>query len=244
MEDFNADRITFTIDVFSPDTLPMERMTKYLAQLAKILGNTEHIHFDSVKKGSAQLVSRCDQQAIPKLSSRLRSFKEFPDALKAFDQINNLLQEDAAVGGLSFRDDKVIVFPGRNLTEITVHKLPTETCFIRGELINIGGKDATVPLRILEQGTGRTISGNTINKDIAKGLAHHLFGMVEVVGIGRWQEDKRGDWNLSEFRVNAFTALKTKSISEVFKPLRKMEPNTDAPSSDPQEILRTLRGDD
>jgi hypothetical protein len=40
----------FRIAGYTPETIPMERLAKYLAELAKLLGNEKDVHFLKIKK--------------------------------------------------------------------------------------------------------------------------------------------------------------------------------------------------
>ena len=48
----------FKNDVFTPETLPMERLAEYMLQFAKLLGEPERVHFVDVEAGSAVLRAR------------------------------------------------------------------------------------------------------------------------------------------------------------------------------------------
>ena len=61
----------FKIDVFTPDTLPMERLAEYMLQFAMLLGETERVHFVDVSRGSAVLRARVEDVAVPKVERRL-----------------------------------------------------------------------------------------------------------------------------------------------------------------------------
>jgi len=37
--------LEFVIDAYSPETLPMSRLAEYMAQLATLLGEKDHVHF-------------------------------------------------------------------------------------------------------------------------------------------------------------------------------------------------------
>ena len=54
--------ITFRIDVFSPETLPMGRLAEYLAHLSTLYGQKEKVHFKGIEKGSKK--SRRSHRAL------------------------------------------------------------------------------------------------------------------------------------------------------------------------------------
>lgn len=108
----------FKIDVFTPETIPMERLAQYMLQFAKLLGEPERVHFVDVESGSAVLRARVEDVAIPKVERRITDASRGQGdvvALKALQSLDDMLAEDNAVGQLC--DDvgaEIIAFPGRN----------------------------------------------------------------------------------------------------------------------------------
>ena len=108
--------ITFRIDVFKPETLPMARLAEYLAHLSSLYGNKEKVHFKGVESGSALLKAKVEDEAYPKVMNRINSLdngEELREVQKAYEQIDELLCQDNAVGEIRV-GAKVIPFPGRN----------------------------------------------------------------------------------------------------------------------------------
>jgi hypothetical protein len=107
----------FRIDVFTPETLPMERLAEYMARFAKLLGEEERVHFVSLEPGSAVLVARAEAQAAPKVEHRLIELSRGrgdPDTQKAFQELDDMLLADNAVGQLlDSSGAEIIAFPGR-----------------------------------------------------------------------------------------------------------------------------------
>jgi len=48
--------LEFVIDAYSPETLPMSRLAEYMAQLATLLGEKDHVHFVELAAGCARLI--------------------------------------------------------------------------------------------------------------------------------------------------------------------------------------------
>ena len=46
----------FTIDAYSPETLPMSRLAEYMAEVARLLGKVDQVHFVRLEPGSTVLV--------------------------------------------------------------------------------------------------------------------------------------------------------------------------------------------
>ena len=71
----NPVEYVFSIDAFTPDTLPMARFAEYLVALAKMLGHAHHTHFVKLDKGSVMLVHKVDAVDAPKVEARLNNIR-------------------------------------------------------------------------------------------------------------------------------------------------------------------------
>ncbi len=111
----------FSIDVFTPDTLPMGRLAEYMVDLARLLGEREYVHFVRLEGGSAVLVEKIDWEAAPKVEQRVRLSDDPmapPDVQSACRALNERLADDNAVAELSVSTgDRVVRFPGRERVE-------------------------------------------------------------------------------------------------------------------------------
>ena len=77
----------------------MARLAAYIAELAKLLGETEHVHFDALEESSIRAVVRIDEPAAPKIRERLAGVRagDAPeDAMRAAAKLNRMLAEDNA----------------------------------------------------------------------------------------------------------------------------------------------------
>ena len=54
----NAREYRFRIDGCTPDTLSMERLAEYMADLSQVFGEPESVHFVRLEGGSAILVQK------------------------------------------------------------------------------------------------------------------------------------------------------------------------------------------
>ena len=119
------------IDVFSVDSLPMGRLAEYMAELARLLGEQEHVHFSHLENGSAVLVSNIDELALPKVAERVQKVREGrapKEAMQAFRTLDGLLAKDNAVAVLIPPDcTNVIEFPGRTRPKPVRGKLTPES---------------------------------------------------------------------------------------------------------------------
>ncbi|MEQ1488826.1 MAG: hypothetical protein ABL920_10040 [Methylotenera sp.] len=233
----------FRIDAWKPETLPMARLAEYLAKLAVLFGNKEHVHFSKVRKGSAIPEIYVDEHAIPKVNARLRlvGAVEAPDDIgQANREINRMLRSDNAIATLKFKGGaKILEFPGRKTPlaeEAIVHQLGE----LDGVVIRVGGKDKSVPLHL--QGENGVYYTCNTTRDIARQLATYLFGQtVRVAGRGKWRRTQDGLWELEDFDVKSFELLDDANLEDVLADMRKVEDSDWNLQDNPQRKLKTLR---
>lgn len=213
----------FTIDAYSPATMPMARLAEYMAELARMLGEPAAVHFERLEPGSTVVVHRVEREAVPKVRERTTAVRRRegpPEALKAYRAVNKLLREDNAVGALQEKKGVIIRFPGREETE---EKYPTirQQGTIDGIVVSVGGADQTVHVRLLVEGV--PIAGcYTNSRQLGKELASRFDENVRLIGIGNWSRDTEGNWTLEKFRIDAFEPLKAVTLSEALAELQKL----------------------
>lgn len=221
----------------------MARLAEYLASLSKVFGNQEYVHFSKVRKGSAILESMVAREAAPKVETRLRlvSSPDCPeDAKRQVNHINDMLREDCASAVLKKKGGaEIIFFPGCKMPlaeEAIVH----EAGELIGTVIKVGGKDETVPL--LLQDTDGTTYPCTTTRDLARELAHHLFGdQVRVLGTGKWRRTQDRVWKLDEFKLKSWEQLHQTQLVDDIAVLRSIKGSQWNTFDDPHAELKKLR---
>ncbi|MFY9260658.1 MAG: hypothetical protein WAO71_09145 [Gallionella sp.] len=235
----------FRIDAWKPETLPMERLAKYLAKLSTLFGHKEHVHFLKVRKGSAIPEIAVEHEAAPKVAARLRLVGT-PDTIPELEQasleVNRMLREDNASATLSIKHgENILTFPGRKIPfaeKVTVY----EQGDLEGIIIRVGGKDDPTPVWI--EGESKAIYKCETTREIARQLAAHIFNRpVRVTGSGKWCRTAERKWELLEFKIKSFEPLKDTSLTDTVNALRQIEGNLWNEMTDPQAELRKLRGD-
>src|SRR6267143_886558 len=91
----------FWIDAYSPKTIPMKRLGDYMAQLGRLLGNEDNVHFRKLVGGSTAVRYGVKREAIPKIEERLEQIKHNEaanDVLSACNEMNEMLRLDSAIG--------------------------------------------------------------------------------------------------------------------------------------------------
>src|SRR5207302_7431798 len=89
------------IDAYSPTTIPMKRLGDYMAQLGRLLGNEDNVHFRKLVGGSTAVRYGVKREALPKIEERLAQLKHNEannDVLSARNEMNEMLRLDSAVG--------------------------------------------------------------------------------------------------------------------------------------------------
>jgi hypothetical protein len=235
----------FRIDVFTPETLPMERLAEYMARFAKLLGEEERVHFVSLEPGSAVLVARAETQAEPKVERRLielRQGRGDPDARKAFVELDNMLSADNAVGQLlDSSGGEIIAFPGRTRPKPLEFGPFREDAVLEGVVIRVGGKDESVPVWVKD---GVSIHKCTASVTLSKQLSQHYRGsVVRVKGSGRWIREANGAWRMLTFDIKDFEVLDETPLAKVVRHLQSVE-GADWGHDPAEELMKLRTGED
>jgi len=209
---------------YTPNTLPMNRLASYMAELSVMLGEFSFVHFHRLLPGCVSLVQRIDVAVAPKIKERATAIKHGEGSYEekeAYRKINKMLLEDKGTGVLEEKSGAVIL----NFPEIEYEKLKLPSVQqqgeIEGELINIGGSLEIVPLQLSVE--GRRISGFRAKRDVAKELSKHLFEQVRLSGSGRWERGIDEEWSLTDFFVDRFDLLEQSTLSQTIIALRGLK---------------------
>ncbi|MDF2600222.1 MAG: hypothetical protein K0Q54_3045 [Methylobacterium brachiatum] len=239
-------------DSWSPGTLPMQRLGEYLIELAALYGEQANVHFKRIRKGSAVLVSRIDEPAVPKVLDRLAAVSRLDapkDIRRAFETIDRMLAADNARATVKVvtpalnwaASTSMIVFPGRGRSEAVDFGAVRRAGFLDGELIRIGGKDETVHLQLQD---GDIFHTNIVtNRDLGRQLGHLLFGpTIRLWGTGSWRRGDDGLWTVVSFRVSRFEKLKDfDDLTKVVEELRNIRGSAWHLETDPVATLLAAR---
>lgn len=218
----DTELLSFKIDAWTPETIPMARLAEYMRAVATLYGEHSDVHFKTLKRGSAVIVSSVRRESFPKVIVRLQQAKGAapPEEIgKAYDTIDHMLRRDNAIGVVSRKGGKVIDFPGRRAPEPEVITLSQPTS-VDGVVVRIGGVDDTIPL-VLQDAEGVTYHCNIRGRDRAREFAKYLYGApIRVSGSGRWTRTTEGKWELENLNVTDFEELDTRPLGEVVGELR------------------------
>jgi hypothetical protein len=235
-----AEEFRLKIEAYTPDTMPMERLAEYLAELAKMLGESTSVHFVRLDHGSTSVVHRIQREAVPKVRARTAALRRGVgprDSVRAYRKINRMLRDDngSAVWKRTENDADVIVFPGKDDAQEAVTGI-SQRGSIDGEIVRVGGLQNVVPIMLKCE--HEDMSGCWANRTIAKALARVLFEPVRLFGTGRWNRDDEGRWKLDIFRVESFTALRNVSLATALNELRSIPADWDDSAFNEVSALR------
>ena len=231
----------FTIDAFTPDSLPMARLAEYLAQLARLLGETQSVHLVRIERGSTVLVHEIDEDAVPSVQRRVeavRAGRGSRSAYEAFRRLNSYLAEDDARARLEMNgsDTDVLVLPPSAGSQTDVPAV-RQTASVSGVVVRVGGIGKRVPVLLASH--GKQTAGCYADRTTAKKLARHLFEPVRLFGEGQWSRGRDDTWDVDRFSIERFEPLDDATLSEVLDSLRRVAATW---SDDLYLDLEALRG--
>ncbi|MEJ5367883.1 MAG: hypothetical protein WHT08_06160 [Bryobacteraceae bacterium] len=242
METANLSMYTLYLDAFTPSTIPMARLSEYMAAFAALLGYKEHVHFERLAEGSTAIMCTVDPVAQAKVSRRIERarFGTAPkEALDALKEIDDKLAADNATGSIRCAGEVVIRFPGRSRPLETSLGPIVQSGTLDGEVIQIGGRDETINIHIR---SGGEIFRCESDKPMARRLAQFIFGpRVRLRGEGTWSRDSLGRWKLHRFVIEGFERLDETPLRDVFEKLRGTLAPPDAGRMNPVDLVRQLR---
>lgn len=198
-----------------PSKLPLDRLALYLTEMARLLGDNEHVHLDRVGVGSAALQVWVETEVAADVAQRVSlavrdSDEAESDALKALSMIDELLAQDGRSAELKDPDGVIIrPFTGRRQTAPAKDMLIDQESTVTGQVIKIGGRDDTIPL-LLRDADGHeyrcTVKGTDLAREIS---AHYLGDPIEVAGKAKWRRSQDGVWTLENLLVTSWNEIST-----------------------------------
>ncbi len=229
-------KYTFKIADFTPDTLPFGRLIEYYAEIKKMIGLSEHLHLVEVFESSHASCLAADRRFEPQLRERLIELNEGKapkSALRARDQINQMLREDGTSGEFfDVERANVIPFPGRQTDDNVLHSIRDHAVF-GGELYHIAGtSDRAVKVRVYTENFGVVFCHAT--REMGVLLRQYLFEQVKIEGLGTWKRTTDGAWTVNDVSIMAVSALPSGDLRQTVNKLRALD--IDWPENTLQEI--------
>lgn len=210
----------------SPETMPMARLATYMAELARLFGSEDKIHFDRIEDSSVGMVALVPGEDVATVSPRIRAAARNDNqtgAMGPFRQLNKLLGEDGWKAELPLpQGGELIQFPGTPRGEKVLRRIQQPTT-IRGRLVRIEG--SSDPVKIGLDIDGRLSARVSFPAASIQDLARHFHHHVSVTGEGSWRRDEDGNWSLEHLRAVSFEPLDESSLLTVIGKMRELMPS-------------------
>ena len=218
--------LRFTIGAYSPATMPMARLARYLDNLATVLGETNSVHLVSVQNGSTVPVVVVDSEAYPKVRKRTDALRNGEGPAQALEA-RKAIEEDLSADHVGYADlvdedgARLLRFAGEVRTDEPRYGPFSEPGTLDGVPIVVGGRDEVVPVHL--QSHDR-VHNCLAKRDLAKEIGKHLFTTpLRVSGVGRWLRDREGTWKMRSFRIQDFEELPSESLADATERLRSID---------------------
>lgn len=218
----------------------MARLAEYLCELAELYGALEHVHFDKVVNGSAELVARVEVDYHSRVVTNVREAGQkvgSKRAIQAAHRLSEMMSDDLVEGSILDGAALILQFPKAQRVDPLI---VIEDGSVQGYLYNIGGKDASVPVRL--EGANDEALVCEATPELAQDLARHLFSYIRVHGKGEWVQKPEGGWRLKKLWIRNFEPLKQGSLSEAIGHLRSLGPTHWDEADDPHKDILGMRG--
>jgi hypothetical protein len=214
------------IKAYSPETIPMERLARYLSNFAKVLGETHSVHFVKLEPGSTVALANVDWEAAPKVRERVTDLrgnegpKEAIEAKRAIER--DLALDNAEYGNLIDQQGaRILHFPGAKRANEPEYGPLNQPGTIDGIPIVVGGHNDPVPVHLDDRGVTHICYAS---REVAKSLGVNLFTTpVRATGIGSWFRGGDGTWTMRRFTIQSFVSLRRDSVTDATARLQSIE---------------------
>lgn len=214
----------------------MARLASYMAELARLMGSPESVHFKEVLDKSVSIVALAEAEQVAVISPRIREAAQNDndaDAAGPWRKLNEFLAEDGWTAELPLpKGGEVIAFPGK-LRMSKAIRIVTQHTSVQGRLVRIEGSGDLVKV-------GLDIDGDltariSISATYAKELAQRFHQHVRMSGEGRWRRDTDGRWFLDNLNATAFEPLEDVPLGETLNKLKEL-----LPAGSGEKIIRSV----
>ncbi len=227
---------------FTKKNLPMKRLAEYMTQLAALLGEPEHVHFDKLVSGSFAIIPRVDAPGVPKVRERLQIAKRFDapaDIAKPRKALDDALARDNGRAVLMETSSRRVILEFAGVDQQKPIGPVEQEDHLDGVLMWIGGHGHPVHAEL--QGPGG-IYKCTLDREIAGELKNFLYGQpVRVHGLGIWFRDPHTGWELDHLRIHSFERLEDESLIDTVARLREVKGSGWEGVDDPVAELHRIR---
>ena len=221
-----AVQLRFEIGAYSPTTMPLARLARYLDNLATVLGETHSAHLVRVDGGSTVPVLAVEWKAYRQVRQRateVHNHQGSAHVLKAKRAIEEDLATDNARHADLVDEDgaRILRFASASRSDATEYGPFSQPGTLNGVPIVVGGENDPVPVHL--QSPDR-VHNCLAARALAKQIGIHLFTTpLRVSGVGRWFRDRDGAWTMKSFRIQDFAELPSGSLADATRRLRSID---------------------
>jgi len=208
------------------NTLPMERLAEYMAELARMLGEPSRVHFVEIIESSIGIVHAVERETSGVIDRTICEIQcgAAPVAnMAAYREINKKLRNDESYGEFVALNGptNILPFPGKNAPEPITLAGVTEFGNIDGVIIGVGGTRDEVSVSV--QSDDAIYKRCVAKKPLAKELARFIFeGELRLYGQGKWNRNEDGVWTLQKFHIDSYEPLDNSPLESVISDLRSI----------------------
>ena len=217
----------FEIKAYTPSTMPMARLARYLQNLAVVIGESQSVHLVTIEGGSTVPVLSVDWEAVPKVNQRVADVRnnEGPKEARAAKAAieHDLATDNAEYGDLvdTTHGARILRFPGAKRVQQSEYGPFSQPGSLDGIPIVIGGENDPVPVHLQDRDF---IHNCVASRGLAKDIGEHLFtAPVRVFGMGRWFRSAEGVWEMRRFAIERFVPLRQERFGEALERLRAIK---------------------
>ncbi|MDP1873183.1 hypothetical protein [Phenylobacterium sp.] len=220
-------RLSFKIDAFQPDQIPMARLAEYMSDIAMMIGEKANVHFVRLEDGCTQILHDVEYTAYPKIEARLASVRDGTapaEAMNAYRGLNKKLAIDNTFARYTVAANDAdfgLDFPGIEAPKPVEIALVEQPGFITGTVQGIGGKTISEKGVSVFVDTGDTVHACSAPIAVARDLgAFILREPRRLEGFAGWQRDENGTWTLKRFTIQGHFPLERATLGELIEQFR------------------------
>ena len=220
-----AVQLRFEIGAYSPTTMPLARLARYLDNLATVLGESNCVHLVSVEEGSTVPILTVDWEAYPKLRQRANEVRNREGAAHVL-KARRAIEDDLAADNARYADlvdehgARILRFAGATRVDEPEYGPFSQPGTLDGVPIVVGGENDPVPVHLENPDC---VHNCLATRDLAKRIGMHLFTTpLRVSGIGRWFRNREGAWTMKSFRIHEYIELKSESLVDATNRLQSI----------------------
>lgn len=231
----------------NPDQLRMDRVAKYMAEFAGLLGLENEPVFKGIKKASTGLKAAIPPSRRSQAWLSLQKAKTDPSSkpAKHARALEELLSEDQIKGAqLLDSSEKVVqLFTGIRVANAFAEATVREAGTVDGMVVGLVGADDTMHLHVRDaarRDLRLLVTEEAMARDL---LSHFRSGILRFTVMGSWQRTP-GGWipETSKCLVQSYEVLDESSLRQVFSDALSGSDVGWASLDDPLARWRDIRG--